>query len=201
MLPVLPTMRFPNQGGVMSVLQWQQRAQLALPGTQQFFEGQIFSRKSLRILSDASPFFFTPQPARVTLRTLREIVDVGTTPDLERLVLGGTAISTGDVSLLASWGPGAAVTGVSGNDSRGTITVTTDPADTPGTNPTLTLTFVDGAWASAPIAIACMDEAGNAATFVVVVSNCTTTTMTLMFVGTPAALTGRAYKFNYHVIG
>ncbi len=46
MIPMLPTMRTPEAGGVMSVLAWQSRALQNTPATQ-FFEVQIFSPKAM----------------------------------------------------------------------------------------------------------------------------------------------------------
>lgn len=113
---------------------------------------------------------------------------------------GGTAIATTDWALGAGWGANAMVSAVSGNDQRGTVTVTTSALDTPGANPTLTLTFKDGTWTTAPFAVANLGTTGTGLTGAVEV-NTTATTLVLEYVGTPTALVSNTYVFHYHVIG
>lgn len=124
-----------------------------------------------------------------------------TSPGLSRLALpGGTAVATTDVALSAGWGTNATVSAVTGNDSRGTITVTTSALDTPTANPTLTLTFKDGTWTSAPFAVSNMSDQGTG-TLATASCHATATTLVIAYVGTPTALVSRTYVFNYIVIG
>ena len=61
----------------------------------------------------------------------------------------GTALGAGDFALSANWGTTASVSSISGTDSRFAITIL--PTGTgQGTNPTITLTYKDGAWPNAP---------------------------------------------------
>lgn len=111
-----------------------------------------------------------------------------------RVVSSGSALVVGDVALGAGWGPGATKT-VVGSDGACTITVTTSAADTPTANPTLTLTWHDGAWTAAPFTVACMDGGGTGAVNLVTTQDTTTTTI-VTYRGTPAALSVLSYKFT-----
>ncbi len=112
---------------------------------------------------------------------------------------GGTAVATTDWALTAGWGAGATISAVTGNDSRGTVTVTTSIADTPALNPTITLTFKDGTWTSAPFAVANMNTASTGL-LGAASSSTTATTLVIQFDGTPTALSANTYIFNYIVI-
>ncbi len=113
---------------------------------------------------------------------------------------GGTAIATTDVALGAGWGANAVVSVVTGNDSRGTITVTTSVLDTPTANPTLTLTFKDGTWTTVPFALANLDQTSTGLTGPAE-SHCTATTLVIELVLTPTALTSNTYIINFMVVG
>jgi len=112
---------------------------------------------------------------------------------------GGTAIATTDVALSAGWGANATVSAVSGDDTRGQITVQTSAIDTPTLKPTLTLTFKDGTFTTAPYAVASLNDQS---TGILGAISChtTATTLVIAYDGTPTALTAATYIFNYHVI-
>lgn len=112
----------------------------------------------------------------------------------------GTAIATTDVALGAGWGTNAVVSSVTGNDSRGTITVTTSVLDTPGAFPTLTLTFKNGTWTTVPFGMANMND-GSTGLLSDAPCSCTATTLQITYDGTPTALTASTYIFNYFVTG
>ncbi len=129
-----------------------------------------------------------------------EIGSGTTTLGKSRLGLtGGTSVATTDWALTAGWGAGATISAVTGNDSRGTVTVTTNVADTPALNPTITLTFKDGTWTSAPFAMANMNTASTGI-LGAASSSTTATTLVIQFDGTPTALSANTYIFNYIVI-
>ena len=116
-----------------------------------------------------------------------------------RLALtGGTAIATSDWAL-SGWGAHAPVSAVSGNDSRGTVTVTTSALDTPSANPTITLTFKDGTWSAAPYAVSGMND-GSTGSVAATGCSTTATTLRITYAGTPLAVTAKTYIFNYQVI-
>ncbi len=115
-------------------------------------------------------------------------------------ITGGTALATTDWALTSGWGANATISAVTGNDVRGTVTVTTSALDTPTVNPIITLTFKDGTWTSTPFAIADMNSAGTGP-MGAASCNPSATTLAILFVGTPSALLSRTYIFNYWVVG
>lgn len=130
-----------------------------------------------------------------------ELGSGSTSPGTSRLALkGGTAATTNAWALTSGWGANATITAVSGNDSRGTVTVTTDVLDTPTVNPVITYTFKDSTWTTSPFAIACMNDTGTGL-MGSVSCHTTTTTLVIQFNGTPTALQSKTYIFNYHVLG
>jgi hypothetical protein len=110
----------------------------------------------------------------------------------------GTPLTTGDFALSAGWGTGASVAGVNGTDSAFGVSVTAGA--TPGANPTITLTWKDGAWPAAPIGVVCMrgSTLPPGATFApsVVMS---TNTIIIQFFGTPTS--GTTYVFDVITMG
>lgn len=125
-----------------------------------------------------------------------------TTPGPSRIAFkGGTAEATTDWAASAGWGASATVSAVSGNDSRGTVTVTTNAADTPTANPTVTLTFKDGTWTTAPFAVSCMVSSSTGPINVPVTITTTATTLVIQYNGTPTATSALTYIFAYQVIG
>lgn len=63
--------------------------------------------------------------------------------------LKGTSITSGDIGLSGGWGNTASVGSVSGDDSHMEFTVTSAGTGQ-GANPTITITFKDGTWTTAP---------------------------------------------------
>lgn len=129
-------------------------------------------------------------------------IGIGVTPGAgkARLFHGGTAVATTDWAL-SGFGASATVSAVTGTDSRGTVTVTTDVLDIPGIDSTATLTFKDGTWTTAPFAIANINDNGTTAldrTFPVT-CHTTETTLVLDLAGTPTG--GDVIVMNYIVEG
>lgn len=123
-----------------------------------------------------------------------------TKPGTSRLALsGGTSVTTGDWAL-SGWGANATVSAVTGNDSRGTVTVATSALDTPSLNPTVTLTFKNGTWTAVPFAVTCMNN-DTTGPFASASCKTTATTLILEYDGTPTALTAANYVFNFIVVG
>jgi hypothetical protein len=108
----------------------------------------------------------------------------------------GTGLAPSDFSL-SGWGSSASVSVYPGStDQRGQIVVTANGSGI-GANPTVTLTFHDGTWFSAPFAIVGRNDANapaGAPTWSI-----TPTTLVITFQGTPVA--GRYYTFTWMVIG
>jgi hypothetical protein len=110
----------------------------------------------------------------------------------------GTALVAGDFALSGGWGTTASVGTISGDDSHATFTVTSSGTGQ-AANPTITLTFKDGTWTTAPFAQTKI-IAGNAADITVAVTHTTTaTTLVITFNGTPTA--ARTYTFTTMVLG
>lgn len=108
----------------------------------------------------------------------------------------GTAQVSGDFALHANWGAGATVAVTSGSrDPRFEVTVTA--AGTPGANPTVTLTFKDGAWTAAPFAT-CQFNGGTGTTLPITWTS-TATTLVMTYPGTPVAAS--TYKIACQVQG
>ena len=123
-------------------------------------------------------------------------------PIFRRLKLtGGTNIVAGDVVAGAGWGASATVSAVAGKDSRGSITITTNAADTPGANPTLVLTFKDGTFTTTPFGVVCMDHSSTGPSTVPVTCVASATTLTISYRGTPTATSTLTYIFNFIVLG
>lgn len=124
-----------------------------------------------------------------------------TTPGKSRVAIsGGTSVATTDWALTSGWGAGASISAVTGNDTRGTVTVTTSVLDTPTLNPVITLTFKDGTWTNTPFPMVCMNDESSG-TMGAASCSATVTALKVTYDGTPTALTAATYVFNYHVIG
>lgn len=110
----------------------------------------------------------------------------------------GTAVITGDFALSAGWGTTASVSAIQtgSRDTRGRITVTSSGTGQ-AANPTIVLTFHDGAYTSAPFAVVC--RSGGSQRSVPVEVTTTSTTMTISFIGTPVA--AETYVISYMVMG
>lgn len=112
----------------------------------------------------------------------------------KRFIGNGTAHVTGDYVASANWGTGPTVTPTA-LDTGGQVTVLAQA--TTGVNPTLTLTFKDGAWTTAPAVTSTRsDGLATAGRWAQVV---TTTTIVWTFIGTPVA--GETYGLSFTVLG
>jgi hypothetical protein len=99
-----------------------------------------------------------------------------------------TALVTADYVLSAGWGTSPTFTAVRGTDQGATFTVTAKA--TVGANPTVTLTFKNGAWAnSAPIVICGRTE-------IVAATGAPATAVSNEFVPTTVSTTQIIFTFN-----
>lgn len=117
---------------------------------------------------------------------------------LKRLIGAGTAHAPGDYALSAGWGNTATVSSVAARDTGGRVSITCNGAGI-AANPTVTLTYKDGAWGVAPTCVPQRADinAPSAAQFVP--TSDTLTTFVLTFLGTPVA--GTVYTFSFGVLG
>lgn len=112
---------------------------------------------------------------------------------------GGTSLVAGDFALSAGWGSTASIGSLRGSDGNWAGTIST-AGITLGANPTLTLTFKDGTWTTAPVCVLDMSgtsDAANLATKITWVE--AATTLTITFNGTPVVT--NTYVFSAHCIG
>lgn len=119
--------------------------------------------------------------------------------DMRRLrTTQGTALVAGDFALSAGWGATASISNVlaGSKDQRGEFTVTANGAGL-AANPTITLTWKNGAWPSSPFAIVKRNGGTGANTEPTWVASATTLTMT--WPNTPVA--GLTYTFDFMVMG
>ena len=135
--------------------------------------------------------------------SIHTVSDAGVTSN-RRLTAGlGTTLVAGDIAIVTTgaWGDtaNATVGSVTGKDQWFQWTITAGGANT-GANPTIVITFTDGAWTVAAPIVTCNRQDFNApATVTVTVTSVTTTVITLTFDGTPTAT--NTYKFSCHVGG
>jgi Pectate lyase superfamily protein len=94
-----------------------------------------------------------------------------------RISAGGTNLVGGDFALSAGWGTTASVTGISGVDSRFRLAITSNGTGQ-AANPTVVLTFKDGAYAAAPWASYGRGDLAAPTTGYWAMTSRTTTTMT-----------------------
>lgn len=115
-----------------------------------------------------------------------------------RLYGTGADLVAGDFLLSAGWGASAAVVVASGSsDLKGRIQITASGAGI-AANPTVTLTFTDGAWPRAPVVVSARaDSNATAGEFRRTSTSATATTWT--FVGAPVS--AEQYILEYHTIG
>ena len=108
-----------------------------------------------------------------------------------------TPHAAGDYVLSGGFGTTASVAVTRGNDSRAVIVITSAGTGQ-GASPTCTLTFKDGAFPVAPVAVAAM-AAGSQPTIPIICTS-TTTALTMTFQGmTPVA--AETYTVNIIVRG
>ena len=156
-----------------------------------FLVGNNGATEAARILDNGNFGFGTISPGNR--------VEIGGTGASRLAITGGTATAAIDWALTSGWGANAIISAVSGNDVRGTVTVTTSVLDTPTLNPVITLTFKDGTWTNAPFAVSNINANGTGP---MGASSCktTATTLVLTYDGTPTALSALTYIFNYWVV-
>ena len=97
----------------------------------------------------------------------------------------GTVLVAGDFALSAGWGTTASVGSITGVDQWAQFTITSSGTGQ-GANPTATLTFKDGTWTNAPIAVCQRADRANQTTIEFTWTT-TATTLVLTFEGTPIA--------------
>jgi hypothetical protein len=139
--------------------------------------------------------------ARATTDTLTNKTLGGTTP-LNRLRANqGTPVAIGDWTItglgLGSWGSTASIVAVSGNDTAGTVSIACSGTGQTA-NPGFRLSFHDGAFPAAPVALAVRGD-GLAPSATVGTYGTATTAATFGLNGTCVA--GVNYAFDYWVIG
>lgn len=127
-----------------------------------------------------------------------EVVHVGGNVRSVRIMtIDGILLVAADFALSAGWGLAASVAvGAFSTDQRGMITVTSAGVGQ-GVNPTITLTFKDGAWPLAPFALSKMEGGTGAITNTT--ETTTTTTLVITFLGTPVATL--TYTFDWIIMG
>lgn len=136
----------------------------------------------------------TTQSTAVTLSndlTVRDYIGRRLVPNT------GTDLVAGDFTLSAGWGATRSISNIlaGSKDVRGEFTVTSAGAGQ-AANPTIILTFKNGAFPSSPFAIVARN--GGSQPTVINTWVCLATTLTITFVGTPVA--AQTYTFTYHVI-
>ena len=109
----------------------------------------------------------------------------------------GTALGTGDWALSAGWGD-ATTKNVSGNDTRGWFSVEAGGAGI-AANPTVTVTFKDGVYSSAPFAVVVRGDNDAPTTGWWQVVTPAVGTYVFRFVGTPTS--GNTYILYYNFVG
>lgn len=110
-----------------------------------------------------------------------------------------TNVVTGDFAISAGWGSTGSKSAISGKDQNGTITVTPSGSGI-AANPTVTLTFHDGAWSNGtPIVVATRCDIQTPTTGWWAVTSVSATQAVFTFVGTPS--TGLAYILNWNAMG
>lgn len=109
----------------------------------------------------------------------------------------GTPLVAGDWALSGGFGTTASVAVTAGSkDTKFQITVTSSGSGQ-GANPTATLTFKDGTYTNAPVAVVC--RGGGSQNTVPLFCTTTATTLVITFEGTPSA--AETYVINGIVLG
>jgi hypothetical protein len=112
--------------------------------------------------------------------------------------LGGTALVAGDFVCSAGFGSTASVGTITATDAGGVFTVTSAGTGQ-GANPTVTLTFKDGTWTTAPTKISVCRAGGSQRTIAIEATTITATTLVLTFLGTP--VNAETYIVRFTVAG
>lgn len=118
-----------------------------------------------------------------------------------RMYVVNTATATTDWAASSGWGTSNSVSAVTGDDTHGTVTVTSGSASFTA-NPTLTLTFKNGTFGTAPLgAISKIIATSDSATQLTIAVTETTTATTLVITFNGTAVASKTYQFRYVVIG
>lgn len=113
---------------------------------------------------------------------------------------GGTSLVIGDVGTIsAGCGSTASISAVSGDDSRGTVSLTSAGVGQAANTCTFTLTFHDGTFTNAPFVSAGVTGTLPAVPVAVNVLSSTATTTVFEIIGTPVAAS--VYTFWFNAIG
>lgn len=110
----------------------------------------------------------------------------------------GTAHVAGDYALSAGWGTTATVSAVSAKDTGGRVTIASAGTGQ-GANPTVTLTWKDGTWTTAPAVVVARGEHVAPATATWESTTPGATTVVFTFLGTPVA--GSSYILDFVAMG
>lgn len=108
----------------------------------------------------------------------------------------GTALTAADFVISAAWGNTATISAVTGTDSAWQVTVTANGTGI-ASNPTITLTFKDGAFANSPYTIS--KQAGGTGGPLPLFEASSTTALTITAIGTPSA--GQTFEIRGITIG
>ena len=103
----------------------------------------------------------------------------------------GTPLTMSNFALSSGWGSSATLSGVSGTDQ--TFSVTVNANGTTSSGPTVTLTFADGMWSTAPNYV-CTLNYTTASTPGLPFVTPSTTNLVIQFNGTPTS--AKAYTFS-----
>lgn len=121
----------------------------------------------------------------------------GTTPYNRFRATIGNAVVTGDFALSAGWGNTAAKNSVTGTDSAGTLTLTANGAGIAAT-PSITFTYHDGAYATAPTVIAGRGEVAAPTNEQFIANAPGISSVQFFFSGTPVA--GNQYIVQWIIL-
>lgn len=156
--------------------------------------GNFSPSATSRVLDDLVPSPDASQDLGTAALRWRTIYAQTLSPS--RLVSGGTALVAGNFALSSGWGSTATISALSGTDSAWRLTVTANGAGI-ATNPTLTLTFANGAWAATPFGMSKM--VGGTAFHADTSDSLTTTTWVITLLDLPVA--GDTYIIQGIAIG
>lgn len=109
------------------------------------------------------------------------------------IISGATALSSGNFSI-NGWGSGATITNIHGSDAAHYFTITAGTA--PSINPTVQLTYADGAWAFAPVTDIAM--IGGTGSYTDIAVSGTTLAYSLTYSGLP--ISGSTYIFRASLV-
>jgi hypothetical protein len=113
-----------------------------------------------------------------------------------RLKASGSSLAAPNFALSAGWGSTATLSAISGTDQAWQVTITANGSGL-AANPTLTLTFKDGAWPAVPQAI--VRRNGGDQLSVPYTWTVTATQLTITLAGTPQA--GETFTFSAMLLG